>query len=81
MTSPYLQVQELVRQHPRRWLITGIAGFIGSNLLERLLKLEQEVVGLDNLATGYARNLEQAALPQPETVAEAVRSLVRRGDR
>ena len=59
MASRYLEVQELLRQRPRRWLITGAAGFIGSNLLEALLKLEQEVVGLDNFATGYARNLDQ----------------------
>ena len=49
----------MLRQRPRRWLITGVAGFIGSNLLEALLKLDQTVVGLDNFATGYARNLEQ----------------------
>lgn len=59
MVTRYLEVQELLRQRPRRWLITGVAGFIGSNLLEALLKLDQEVVGLDNFATGYARNLEQ----------------------
>lgn len=41
------------------WLITGVAGFIGSNLLERLLKLNQKVVGLDNFSTGYHHNLEQ----------------------
>lgn len=41
------------------WLITGVAGFIGCNLLETLLKLDQTVVGLDNFATGHRRNLEQ----------------------
>jgi UDP-N-acetylglucosamine 4-epimerase len=41
------------------WLITGVAGFIGSNLLEALLKLNQRVVGLDNFATGYQRNLDE----------------------
>lgn len=59
MVSRYQEVQELLRQRPRRWLITGVAGFIGSNLLEALLNLDQEVVGLDNFATGYPRNLEQ----------------------
>ncbi|QEA40051.1 Vi polysaccharide biosynthesis UDP-N-acetylglucosaminuronic acid C-4 epimerase TviC [Pistricoccus aurantiacus] len=44
---------------PRRWLVTGCAGFIGSNLLETLLKLDQSVVGLDNFATGYQRNLDE----------------------
>lgn len=41
------------------WLVTGVAGFIGSNLLETLLKLNQKVVGLDNFATGYQRNLDE----------------------
>jgi UDP-N-acetylglucosamine 4-epimerase len=52
---------ELIRQalqaHPRRWLVTGCAGFIGSNLLEALLQLDQTVVGLDNFATGHPHNL------------------------
>jgi UDP-N-acetylglucosamine 4-epimerase len=42
-----------------RWLVTGVAGFIGSNLLEALLKLNQKVVGLDNFATGYQHNLDE----------------------
>jgi UDP-N-acetylglucosamine/UDP-N-acetylgalactosamine 4-epimerase len=46
----------------RRWLITGVAGFIGSNLLEALLRLDQEVVGLDNFATGHRRNLSEVEL-------------------
>ncbi|CAN4273664.1 WcaG Nucleoside-diphosphate-sugar epimerases [Methylophilaceae bacterium] len=41
------------------WLITGVAGFVGSNLLETLLKLNQRVVGLDNFATGHQRNLDE----------------------
>ena len=41
------------------WLITGVAGFIGSNLLEELLKLEQIVIGLDNFATGHMYNLDE----------------------
>jgi UDP-N-acetylglucosamine 4-epimerase len=44
---------------PKTWLVTGVAGFIGSNLLEALLKLEQRVVGLDNFATGKRTNLDQ----------------------
>lgn len=47
-----------LREHPRKWLITGCAGFIGSNLLEFLLKLDQTVVGLDNLSTGHLHNLD-----------------------
>ena len=46
---------------PRTWLITGVAGFIGSNLLEALLRLDQRVVGLDNFATGHRRNLDEVA--------------------
>lgn len=41
------------------WLITGTAGFIGTNLLEHLLKLNQNVIGLDNFATGHQRNLDE----------------------
>ena len=48
-----------MRSAPRRWLVTGVAGFIGSNLLETLLGLGQDVVGLDNFATGHQRNLDQ----------------------
>lgn len=44
---------------PKTWLVTGVAGFIGSNLLEKLLKLNQRVVGLDNFATGHQHNLDQ----------------------
>ncbi|MCF4994987.1 Vi polysaccharide biosynthesis UDP-N-acetylglucosaminuronic acid C-4 epimerase TviC [Pseudomonas syringae] len=44
---------------PKSWLVTGIAGFIGSNLLEKLLKLDQRVVGLDNFSTGHQRNLDE----------------------
>ncbi|MEZ9018109.1 NAD-dependent epimerase/dehydratase family protein [Vibrio lentus] len=44
---------------PKTWLVTGVAGFIGSNLLETLLKLNQKVVGLDNFATGHKRNLDE----------------------
>jgi UDP-N-acetylglucosamine 4-epimerase len=54
----YLAVQESLRAAPRKWLITGVAGFIGSNLLETLLKLDQEVAGLDNFATGSQKNLD-----------------------
>ena len=53
----YEQIQLDLLQTPKTWLITGVAGFIGSNLLETLLKLNQRVVGLDNFATGHERNL------------------------
>ena len=51
--------RQQLRAAPKRWLITGVAGFIGSNLLETLLDLGQEVVGLDNFSTGHRHNLEQ----------------------
>lgn len=52
-------IERAMRQHPRTWLVTGCAGFIGSNLTEYLLRHEQTVVGLDNLSTGHFRNLEE----------------------
>ncbi|MEY3629841.1 MAG: hypothetical protein RLY91_1607 [Pseudomonadota bacterium] len=55
----YHQVQASLRATPRKWLVTGCAGFIGSNLVETLLSLDQQVVGLDNFATGHRRNLEE----------------------
>jgi len=57
--SQYYQVCERLKQNPKIWLITGVAGFIGSNLLETLLKLDQRVVGLDNFATGHQYNLDE----------------------
>jgi UDP-N-acetylglucosamine/UDP-N-acetylgalactosamine 4-epimerase len=58
MTS-YQQVQQALKSTPYCWLITGVAGFIGSNLLEALLRLNQNVVGLDNFSTGHQHNLDQ----------------------
>jgi len=57
--SQYESIKKELRYHPRRWLITGVAGFIGSNLLESLLKLDQTVVGLDNFVTGKRENLSE----------------------
>lgn len=54
----FKQATQSLRSEPKRWLVTGVAGFIGSNLLETLLKLDQTVVGLDNFATGHRENLE-----------------------
>lgn len=53
----YEQALDDLASTPRRWLVTGVAGFIGSHLLERLLALGQEVVGLDNFETGHRNNL------------------------
>ncbi|MQZ32252.1 Vi polysaccharide biosynthesis UDP-N-acetylglucosaminuronic acid C-4 epimerase TviC [Acinetobacter haemolyticus] len=57
--SQYQSVCEQLKQQPKIWLITGVAGFIGSNLLETLLKLDQKIIGLDNFATGHQHNLDE----------------------
>jgi UDP-N-acetylglucosamine 4-epimerase len=57
--SHYQEIQKTLKSKPRTWLVTGAAGFIGSNLVEALLKLDQKVVGLDNFSTGYQHNLEE----------------------
>lgn len=51
------EVKRGIARTPHRWLVTGVAGFIGSNLLEALLRMGQTVVGLDNLSTGHRENL------------------------
>src|SRR5262249_48263754 len=53
----YADAQQRIRSRSRTWLVTGAAGFIGSNLAESLLKLDQTVVGLDNFSTGKRANL------------------------
>ncbi|MCE9608951.1 MAG: NAD-dependent epimerase/dehydratase family protein [Chthoniobacter sp.] len=66
MTAYSVLRQELAAE-PRVWLITGVAGFIGSHLLEALLRLDQRVVGLDNFSTGSPQNLaEVEARVSPE---------------
>lgn len=55
----YTQLKTRLSAESHTWLVTGVAGFIGSNLLETLLKLDQKVVGLDNFATGHQRNLDE----------------------
>jgi UDP-N-acetylglucosamine 4-epimerase len=57
--TAYENLKHQLKVDPQTWLITGVAGFIGSNLLETLLKLNQRVVGLDNFSTGYQRNLDE----------------------
>lgn len=59
LRSPLQQIRTRLQRDPHRWSITGVAGFIGSNLLEELLALDQEVVGLDNFSTGNRRNLDE----------------------
>ena len=57
--TKYQELKITLTNTPKTWLITGVAGFIGSNLLEHLLKLDQTVVGLDNFATGHLHNLDE----------------------
>lgn len=57
--SRYNDIKEQLKSNPKVWLVTGVAGFIGSNLLETLLLLDQKVVGLDNFATGHQYNLDE----------------------
>lgn len=59
--SAFQETLAALQAQPRRWLVTGCAGFIGSNLLEALLAAGQEVVGLDNFATGHRHNLDEVA--------------------
>lgn len=59
MTSTkYEQVLAELERNPKTWLVTGVAGFIGSNLLEKLLRHNQRIIGLDNFSTGHQRNLD-----------------------
>jgi UDP-N-acetylglucosamine 4-epimerase len=57
--TAYERIQVELPKDPKTWLVTGVAGFIGSNILEKLLKLDQRVVGLDNFATGHQKNLDE----------------------
>ena len=57
--NAYQKIQIKLANDPKIWLITGVAGFVGSNLLEKLLLLDQKVVGLDNFATGHQKNLDE----------------------
>ena len=57
--SAYERVRDELKATPRRWLVTGSAGFIGSHLVQTLLGLDQHVVGLDNFATGHRRNVDE----------------------
>lgn len=58
--TKYDQLQEYLINNQSKWLVTGVAGFIGSNLLEKLLILNQKVIGLDNFENGYQDNIDHA---------------------
>jgi UDP-N-acetylglucosamine 4-epimerase len=57
--NKYKNLENILKNNQKKWLITGVAGFIGSNLLEKLLLLNQKVIGIDNFSTGYLKNLHE----------------------
>ena len=63
----YDQLCDQLVNQPRRWLVTGVGGFIGSALLERLLDLGQSVVGVDNFITGHKHNIEDVLAINPDS--------------
>ncbi len=76
--SKYINVKESLLDEPKTWLITGVAGFIGSNLLQELLQLNQTVVGADNFSTGYDLNL--TAVKKKVTKRQWSRFVFHKGD-
>ena len=68
--TKYEQLQEHLKDNQSTWLVTGVAGFIGSNLLEKLLILNQKVVGLDNFDTGHQHNIDQAVEDANNTIGK-----------
>lgn len=68
----YEELQEYLKNNQTTWLITGVAGFIGSNLLEKLLVLNQKVIGLDSFDTGYQKNIDEAILDANKILGEDV---------
>lgn len=77
MKLNYAEVQNELRKKPRSWLVTGAAGFIGSNICHKLLELNQKVTGLDNYSTGKQRNIEeiQNSYSQFEFIEGDIRNL------
>lgn len=65
-TSRFDDVCDNLVNQPRRWLVTGVAGFIGSALIEKLLDLGQSVVGVDSFVTGHRRNLDDVLSIHPD---------------
>lgn len=76
--TPFEQAQQALRDNPKTWLVTGIAGFIGSHLGCHLLSLGQKVVGLDNYATGSRANVD--AVRDVQRMASARNFTFVRGD-
>ncbi len=72
----YEKLQEHLKKNQSTWLVTGVAGFIGSNLLEKLLVLNQKVIGLDNFDTGYQYNIEQAVEDAADATGKSISQLM-----
>ena len=70
--TKYEQVQKYLKDNQKTWLVTGVAGFIGSNLLEKLLILDQKVVGLDSFETGYKHNIDEAIQDASDIVGKNI---------
>ena len=66
----YEELQKYLKDNQNTWLVTGAAGFIGSNLVEKLLTLNQKVVGLDTFDTGYQHNIDEAILDANQIAGE-----------
>src|SRR2546428_3887511 len=69
ISAPYRRLREELASSPRVWVVTGVAGFIGSNLLDDLLALGQTVVGVDNFSTGHRSNIDEVLSKPLETGA------------
>ena len=70
--TKYEKVQKYLKDNQKTWLVTGVAGFIGSNLLEKLLTLDQKVVGLDSFETGYKHNIDEAIQDASDIVGKNI---------
>lgn len=78
MATPYEDLKSSLRSTPKCWLVTGGAGFIGSHIVETLLKLNQRVVSLDNYSNGYEANLE--SVQENVSTSEFANLQIIRGD-
>jgi len=73
--TKYEEIQKHLITNQKVWLVTGVAGFIGSNLLEKLLILNQRIIGLDNFDTGHQYNIDQALEDASSTLGKSIEQL------